>query len=78
MSIFKNDFVTVKLNELTLAENQDGSEPIFYSLSGPSEVLAAGEETTMQVVAAYNSEYIGNITSNVKSASVTVNYIPEN
>ena len=69
---------SVKLNELTLAENQDGSEPIFYSLSGPSEVLAAGEETTMQVVAAYNSEYIGNITSNVKSAYVTVNYIPEN
>lgn len=78
LTIKNNGKNSVKLSELNLVENQDESEPIFYSLTGPSEVLAAGEETTMQVVASYNSEYVGNITSNVKSATVTVNYVPEN
>lgn len=75
----KNEGKTsAKLEELNLSEDQDGSEPIFYSLTGPSDILAAGEETTLQVVASYNSQYIGNITSNVKSAVATIKYIPTN
>ena len=69
---------SVKLEELSLVEDQDGSEPIFYSITGPSDVLAAGEETTLQVAASYNSEYVGNITSNVKNATAAIKYVPTN
>lgn len=77
ITIKNNGKNAVKLDDLILDENQDGSEPIFYSLTGPSEILNAGEETTMEVAATYNNEYIGNITSNIKDATVTVKYIPE-
>lgn len=78
ITIKNNGKGTVKLDDLILDENQDGSEPIFYSITEPNEILNADEETTMEVVASYNSEFVGNITSNVKDATITVKYMPEN
>lgn len=70
--------VSAVLSDLNILEDDGGSEAAFYSLTGPSETLAPGEETTMQVVAAYNNSYVGNLTSNIKSATSVVKYEPAN
>jgi hypothetical protein len=64
----------VKLSNINITEQEKGSEAVYYSAETPSEELEPGEETTMNVVAFYDSLYRGYTTSSSKSATATVQY----
>lgn len=76
VKIKNNGNKAAKLNDANITEKEGGSEAIFYAIDAPEEVLEPGEVTSMTVVATYDENYLGQVTSTTKAATATVEYEP--
>lgn len=74
INIKNNGTKTVKLNNINVTEQEDGSEAVFYAVGNPKEELQPGETSTLDVVAAYDTSYVGDVTTFNKTATVKVLY----
>ena len=78
VTVKNNGNVDATLASLNLLDSDEGSEAIYYSVIGPDEELKAGEITKIEVIAAYNSAYVGRVSSLSKKSVATINYVRAN
>lgn len=72
--IKNNGNTTAKLSDVNITEKDGGSEAVYYTVDSPEETLEPGEITSMTVVATYDENYVGQVTSTNKAATATVLY----